>query len=266
MVPSLIPEETFWLQYLEWKFMKKGITYRVASEKAKILLIEGKRTEYPVFFVGLTAKGFQVSLVSSGSEASKHLEREVPQLVLVNAPSMRTSGRRICQTIRARFQDLPIILMADENVQNIEALEANVVLVQPFTLQKLLNRIRLLLPSEEKELHQVGALQLDIEHRWAKYKDRQARLTPRLTALLNALMERPGEVFDRGELFQLVWETGYTGDTRTLDVHISWLRKALEEDARHPQFIKTVRGVGYRLDLDYDARFPPVSKKKPKIK
>ena len=63
-------------------------------------------------------------------------------------------------------------------------------------------------------------------------------------------MERPGEVIDRTELFQAVWETEYTGDTRTLDVHISWLRQALEDDPRHPRYIKTVRGVGYRLDIN----------------
>ena len=68
--------------------------------------------------------------------------------------------------------------------------------------------------------------------------------------LLKALMDRPGEVIDRQELFRMVWETGYTGDTRTLDVHISWLRQAMEEDPRHPRFIKTVRGVGYRLDVE----------------
>jgi len=177
---------------------------------------------------------------------------------------MRTSGRRICQTIRSKYANLPIVLVVDDKTQNKEALEASVVLSQPFTLQKLLNRVRLLLPAEEKDLMTIGPLQLDIEHRWAKFKDRQARLTPRLVMLLKALMERPGEVFDRGELFRLVWETEYTGDTRTLDVHISWLRQALEQDARHPQLIKTVRGVGYRLDLEIGPTVSAVSKKKSK--
>ena len=80
--------------------------------------------------------------------------------------------------------------------------------------------------------------------------EKHVSLTPRLVRLLQALMEHPGEVFDRGELFRYVWETGYTGDTRTLDVHVSWLRQAVEQDPRHPDYIKTVRGVGYRLDLD----------------
>jgi DNA-binding response OmpR family regulator len=63
-------------------------------------------------------------------------------------------------------------------------------------------------------------------------------------------MEHAGEVIERKELFRMVWETDYAGDTRTLDVHISWLRQAMEEDPRNPRYIKTVRGEGYRLDID----------------
>jgi len=64
------------------------------------------------------------------------------------------------------------------------------------------------------------------------------------------LMEKPGQVYGRDDLFKFVWETDYIGDTRTLDVHVSWLRNLIEDDPRHPDYIKTVRGVGYRLDID----------------
>jgi DNA-binding response OmpR family regulator len=67
--------------------------------------------------------------------------------------------------------------------------------------------------------------------------------------ILRILMQHPGEVVERGELFRQVWATEWAEDTRTLDVHVSWLRKALEEDPRNPQFLKTIRGVGYRLDI-----------------
>ena len=80
--------------------------------------------------------------------------------------------------------------------------------------------------------------------------EHQALLTPRLVMLLRILMERPGQVIERAALFSQVWETQYTGDTRTLDVHISWLRQAIEDDPRHPRYIKTVRGMGYRLDVE----------------
>jgi DNA-binding response OmpR family regulator len=125
-----------------------------------------------------------------------------------------------------------------------------VILSLPFTLQKLMNRIRPLLPAEQKDLLQVGGLQLDPIQRWVRIGGRQTSLTPRLVTLLKILMEHPGEVIEREYLFRTVWDTAYTEDTRTLDVHVSWLRRAIEEDPRNPQHIKTIRGVGYRLDME----------------
>ena len=222
----------------------------MTPENAKILLIEGKRAERPSFFSGLTQKGFNVTCVASGKMALAHLEKHHPHLVLLDAASMRTSGRRICKAIRQTDDVLPIILVLEKNNLPLDDFEANTVLVEPFTIQKLLNRIRPLLPADEGKLLVVGPLRLEEENRWVRCYNRHAQLTPRLVNLLKALMERPGEVIDRTELFQAVWETEYTGDTRTLDVHISWLRQALEEDPRHPRYIKTVRGVGYRLDVN----------------
>lgn len=229
---------------------EKGQPAVTTPAKANILLIEGKRAEHPSFFMGLTRKGFHVESVPSGSAALNRLEEKLPHLVVVDAASMRTSGKRICQSIRQRAPGIPIALVIDQGLPNAEKLEAEVVLAQPFTLQKLLNRMRPLLPSDDRNLLVVGPLQLDLEQRWVRYGNRQSSLTPRLVALLKTLMDRKGEVIDRKELFRLVWETDYTGDTRTLDVHISWLRQAIEEDPRHPQLIKTIRSVGYRLDLD----------------
>jgi len=84
--------------------------------------------------------------------------------------------------------------------------------------------------------------------------ERQIQLTPRLATLLRILMEHAGEVVDREAMFREAWETDYTADTRSLDVHMSWLRQAIEETPRHPRYIKTVRGVGYRLDVEKPVR------------
>jgi len=81
------------------------------------------------------------------------------------------------------------------------------------------------------------------------YYDKSTYLTPRLTKLLQLFMENNSHPLSREEIFKQVWDTDYVGDTRTLDVHISWLRKVLEEDNSNPQLIKTVRGKGYMLDL-----------------
>ena len=220
--------------------------------KVKILLIEGKRADRPSFVAGLARKGYQVESVSNGSEALARLGPLAPDLIIVNAASMRTSGKRICQSIRSHSHAARIVLITDaHNVSIIEKEElANVVLALPFTLQKLLNRIRPLLPAEKKDLLEVGPLQLDLSQRWVRMGSRQTSLTPRLVTLLKILMEHPGEVIERKQLFTTVWDTTYTEDTRTLDVHISWLRRAVEDDPRNPRIIKTIRGVGYRLDID----------------
>jgi DNA-binding response OmpR family regulator len=218
--------------------------------KARILLIEGKRAEHPSFSAGLKKKGFHVESVPNGNAALARLETAVPHLVIVDAASMRTSGKRICQSLRQHTTSLPVVLVLQEALDGADKNIANVVLVQPFTLQKLINRIRPLIPAESRDVLSAGPLQLDVEQRMLRCGSRQARLTPRLVVLLKILMEHPGELIDRKELFRQVWDTAYTVDTRTLDVHISWLRQAVEEDPRHPRYIKTVRGAGYRLDVE----------------
>ena len=120
--------------------------------------------------------------------------------------------------------------------------------MHPFTSRKLLNRIAPLLPGDGKNILHVGFIRLDLERKSVRCLGREAHLTPRLTHLLEVLLLHAGEAVGRAELFSEVWDTEYTVDTRTLDVHISWLREALEEDPRKPQFLKTIRGIGYRLD------------------
>ena len=183
--------------------------------KPRILLIEGKRTDHPSFTAGLTKKGYLVESVPSGSAALAHLENVIPDLVVIDASSMRTSGKRICQSIRSRDRNARIVLIADEEANNTSEKEelADVVLSLPFTLQKLLNRIRPLLPTNEDDLLVVGSLQLDPGQRWVRTGSRQTSLTPRLVALLKILMEHPGEVIEREYLFRTVWDTAYTEDT-----------------------------------------------------
>lgn len=219
----------------------------MTSIKARILLIEGKRSERTHMVAGLTKKGYQVVSVASGSAALERAVDHKPDVFVVDAASMRTSGRRICQSLRTKMANVPILLIAEAED---EKSGADVTLIPPFTLQKLLNRIKLLLPVQQNNVFQVGPIQLESEQRWVRCGERQTLLTPRLVHLLRLLMEHQGQVIERESLFTQVWETEYTGDTRTLDVHMSWLRQAVEEDPRHPRYIKTVRGMGYRLDID----------------
>ncbi len=224
--------------------------------KPRILLVEGKRTDHPSFAAGLTKKGYLVESVPSGAAALAHLESNKPDLVVIDASSMRTNGKRICQSLHQQNTDMPVILVLDKDADPKDNYDANSVLFLPFTMQKLVNRVKHLLPIQNNGGLQAGELILDVEQHRVILKDRQIQLTPRLVVLLKILMEHAGEVINREEMFRKAWETDYTGDTRSLDVHMSWLRQAIEENPRHPEYIKTIRGVGYRLDIDNSGTQP----------
>lgn len=213
-----------------------------------LLVIEGRHADIPSFANELQKKGFEVHTATSGGSAVSRLEKINPSLVVVNAASLRSTGLRICQSIRAKSAKYPIILILKKEAKVGKDI-ADVVLVLPFTVQKLANRIKPLLPGDGKNVIHVGPIRLDIEHRRVKCLGKNTKLTPRLVTLLQILMDNHGEVVEREALFKKVWDTNYTGDTRTLDVHVSWLRRAIELDPLKPKFLKTIRGVGYRLDV-----------------
>ncbi len=213
-----------------------------------LLVIEGRHADIPSFASELQKKGFEVHIAKSGGAAVTRLEKINPSLVVVNAASLRSSGLRICQSIRDKNPKYPIILVLAKEAK-VDKDIADAVLVLPFTVQKLSNRIKPLLPGDGKNVVHVGPIRLDVEHRRVKCLGKNTKLTPRLVALLQLLMDKHGEVVEREALFKKVWETNYTGDTRTLDVHVSWLRRAIELDPLKPKLLKTIRGVGYRLDV-----------------
>ncbi|MFC2053852.1 response regulator transcription factor [Chloroflexota bacterium] len=215
----------------------------------RILWIEGRRAVSPSFIPGLRSKGYHIEIVSTGVEALSRLSDTDPDLVVVNAASMRTTGKRICQSINGQSDGTPVVLITDRDLKETRTIQADVVLTLPFTTRKLVNRITPLLPGDDKNLLRAGPIRLDLDKKRVKCDSREANLTPRLVQLLKLMMENPNEVIERSKIFRKVWETDYTVDTRTLDVHMSWLRKAIEKDPRNPKFLITIRGMGYRLDV-----------------
>lgn len=214
-----------------------------------ILIVEGKKADQPSFAALLQKKDFVVSLVSNGSEAVARLNEISPDMVIVNAATMGSTGVRICQSLREKQEErFPIILILEEN-KSVERSDADIVLNLPFTVQKLVNRMKPLFPSNGGNILHVGPIRFDMVNNRLRCLGKNERLTPRLANLLQVLIKHRGEVIERGNLYKLVWETDYAGDLRTLDVHISWLRRALEIDPTHPRFLHTVRGIGYRLDV-----------------
>lgn len=214
-----------------------------------VLIIESSRGNQPSFAEQLNDKGYLVLSVKSGAAGMKIIDSFNPDVVVIDAASLRTSGVRICQSYRKVDNDLPIILIVDKGIKLPAVVDANLVLKLPFTVQKLANRIEAYRCTEDKFLLKVGPIELNTRTQLVTCNDRQSKLTPRMVKILQVLMKNNGCVVKRDPLFTQVWDTEYTGDTRTLDVHISWLRHAIEEDPSHPQFIQTIRGEGYLLDV-----------------
>lgn len=218
-------------------------------KKANLLLIEGKKSGAASFYSNLQIKGFNISLASNGIEIENYLDRTFPDLIIINSASMRTSGRRIFNNLISTYNEVPLILIL-ESEENQFKLTPNVkVLIQPFTIQKLINTINRSIHIESKNSLQAGPIRLDLINNWVQIKDRKIQLTPQLVLLLSAMMASPGETISREDLFRKVWDTDYVVDMRTLDVHISWLRKAIEINPRKPVYILTKRSVGYRLEI-----------------
>ena len=217
-------------------------------KKTTILVIEGRHAEIPSFASDLQKKGFDVVTFQNGSQAVAKFKQSNPSLVVINAASLRSTGIRICHSIRKKDAKIPVILILEKE-RPVDKNLVDTVLALPFTAQKLVNRVKALMPGDGNNLVNVGPIRLDLEHRRVRCLGKNTKLTPRLITLLHILMDKHGEVVERESLFKKVWETNYTGDTRTLDVHISWLRRAIELEPNNPKFLRTIRGVGYRLDV-----------------
>ena len=120
---------------------------------------------------------------------------------------------------------------------------------RPVTVRTLLSSINLLTSKQEMMLLRQGDFALDLERRILMVRENEIALTPKQSALVEAFLRHPNEILDRKWLMRHIWDTDYTGDTGTLNVHIRFVREAMEQDASKPQFIKTVRGIGYRFEI-----------------
>lgn len=218
------------------------------ADAAKVLLIESVRANGKSFSPALK-KRYDLTLAFSGKQGVSLAQDLLPDIVVLDAVSMRTSGDRICRKLRTCLPDTPIIHIRPPLDAGDSVIDADVVLCHPLTWRKLVNRIKRFvdIPQKDEELLQVGPFSLNVVKRTLLVGDQEQRLTPKLAGLAEIFLKHPNTVIARKTLIQQVWKTEYMGDTRTLDVHIRWLREMVEENPSKPQVIKTVRGVGYRL-------------------
>ena len=153
----------------------------------------------------------------------------------------------MCRRLRNSVDGSRIILVVRDDKCSDTTCGADVILEQPFTSRKLVNAVRRLLPTTDGKWLVAGLIELNVSEMRVRCRGREVRLTPKSSQLLHVLMSNAGNVVSRKELIKRVWETDYLGDTRTLDVHINWLRCAIEKEPRRPQLLKTVRREGYYL-------------------
>jgi len=220
--------------------------------EALVLFVEGKRARNEALKSSLARKGYQLQVYNTGGRALNWAREYEPDLVIVDASSMRTSGVRITSRLRKLLGDIPIIhCRSQDKVENRKA-QADVYLAQPFTSRKLLNRIKSLIPADDlkEEIVRAGSLTLYLSKRSVDVKGKgEQRLTPKLASLLEEFLRYPNQVLEREELMRRIWKTSYFGDTRTLDVHIRWVREIIESDPAKPKILRTVRGVGYIFSI-----------------
>lgn len=217
-------------------------------QEALILLVEGQNNNHQILVNALQKANFHLHIVHTGEAALKAIEKIVPNLVVFDASGMRSNGARTCRRLRRSLRETPIIHARAAGQPEDRTAEADVYLEYPFTPRKLLNRIYALLPADDATEFVVrcGHIKLYLSKPSVELPGQgEHRLTPKLAQLLEEFVRHPNELISRRQLMQDVWKTDYIGDTRTLDVHIRWIREIIEENPARPQILRTVRGKGY---------------------
>ncbi len=216
-----------------------------------ILLIEGQPESENSLANPLGNASFVVVSFVSGRDSVGWAQEHHPDLIVLDASSMRSNGVRISRRLRGILPDTPIIYCRSQGVREEPPATADIYLEQPFTGRKLLNRVKDLLPADpsQEEIVQYGDLKYYRGKRAVEMAGRgEQRLTPKLASLLEEFLRNPGEIVSRRQLMHNVWQTDYIGDTRTLDVHIRWVRECIEIDPSDPQLLVTKRGKGFILE------------------
>jgi len=223
--------------------------------KPRVLVVEDEVTISEPLAEHLTREGFDTEVAATIAEATDAFHRMDPDLVLLDVMLPDGDGRDLCRDLR-KESDVPIIMLTarGEEVDKIVGLElgADDYVVKPFSAGELTARMRAIMrrgrpASSKKQALVIGAITLDPAARTVTKGDSTVDLAAKEFDLLHMLMSHAGEVVKREDIMDEVWDPHWFGPTKTLDVHISWLRKKLEDDPAEPRFITTIRGVGFRF-------------------
>lgn len=223
----------------------------------KILIVDEDDDVVVQLQGGLSKEGYQVLCAKNGKEGLALALKEHPELVILEAILPELDGFSLCKSLRADGFKNPIIFLT-KKISEIDAvigleLGAQDYIRKPLPLKELLARIDVHLKKKALEVTNrimLEDLEIDLEKRKVRHRGEIKKLTHKEFQLLYALAQCPNKVFSRNELLNNVWGWSQYGQTRTVDIHIGYLRKKLEENPRKPRLLQTIRGVGYTLNLE----------------
>jgi two-component system, OmpR family, response regulator RegX3 len=235
------------------------------SPGGRILVVEDEESISQPFAEALRRAGFEALVTATAAGALQLADSEEPDLVMLDLALPDGDGRDVCRELRRR-SDVPIVMLTARGTEmdKIVGLElgADDYVVKPFSAAEVISRIRAVLrrsgPRENgsrAELTKpvsVREVELDPASRIARFRGKELELSRKEFDLLAMLMRNAGRVVTREDLMSGVWDTNWFGSTKTLDVHVGWLRRKLEDDSADPTYIETVRGVGFRFAAPED--------------
>jgi two-component system response regulator RegX3 len=223
----------------------------------RILVVDDEPAIVDAVTYALRASGFEVDTFGDGESALEAARSKDGYDVLVldvRLPGL--SGIEICRRLRSE-SDVPILILTamDAEVDRVLGLEAGAddYVTKPFSVAELVSRVRAILRRRELDrasgggIRRIGSLELDVNRHEVRIDGRTIRLTPSEFRLLAFLAQEPERVYTRREIMQHLWDSTYVGDQRACDIHVSNLRRKIEETPGRPQRLVTVRGVGYKL-------------------
>jgi two-component system, OmpR family, response regulator len=226
----------------------------------KILIVEDDANLLEVIKYNLRKEGFDVLTANDGEMALEIVRKEKPDLIILDIMLPKLNGFEVCRILRKEITTPILILTAKaDEMDKIVGLEigADDYMTKPFSMRELMARARAMfrrvkmaeLPSAVESISlKIGAVEIDIARHRASQAGKEIELSPKEFDLLVFLAKNKGFVFNRDQLLEKVWGYDFTGDTRTIDVHIRWLRQKIEIDASRPRYLVTVRGTGYKLE------------------
>ncbi len=233
-----------------------------SMKKDRVLIIDDEEHIVELIRYNLESEGYATLIAYNGKDGIMLADKEKPSLILLDVMLPEMNGLKVCKKLRQNDEtkNIPIIMLTakSEEVDKIVGLElgADDYITKPFSIRELLARIKAVLRRSPVELKDIDVFDFnDVHVDFAKHKVKKNKekidLTLKEFELLEILIKNRGEVLKRDYLLEKIWGYGYVGETRTVDVHIRHLRKKLEQDDKNPQFIETVRGIGYRFnDID----------------